>query len=201
MNLIERVKNILTQPQKEWLVINGETPNPATITTTYIIPLALIGTAACLLSYGVIGIGLGYGAKFKSFSFGLKVAIAYFAGSVAAPYITAAVIDNVGPNYGVEKNYGKAFQVAAYSNTAGLVGAIFLLIHSLSILAALAGLYGLYLLYIGLPILRPTKEADKKQTFFIIVLVVSIIVNFLIYFLTKNLFTPSLSDIAGSISY
>ncbi|HEX2628479.1 MAG TPA: Yip1 family protein [Chitinophagaceae bacterium] len=194
MNLIERVKNILTQPQKEWLVINGETPNPATITTTYIIPLAVIGAAACLLSWGVIGVGVGFGIKAKSFSFGLKVAIAYFIGSVAGPYITAAVIDNVGPNYGVDKNFGKAFQVAAYSATPGLVGGIFLLINSLAILTALAGLYGLYLLYIGLPILRPTKEADKKQTFFIVVLVVSIVVSFLIYFLTNNLFKPSLSD-------
>lgn len=200
MNLIERAKNILTQPQKEWLVINGEPANPGTITTTYIIPLALIGTAACLLSWGVIGVGVGFGVKFKSFSFGIKVAIAYFIGAVAGPYITAAVIDNVGPNYGVDKNFGKAFQVAAYSMTPGLIGGIFFLFNSLAILASLAGLYGLYLLYIGLPILRPTKEADKKQTFFIIVLVVSIIVNFLIYFLTSNLFKPSASDLLGGLS-
>lgn len=194
MNLIERVKAILTAPQKEWQTINGEPANPTAITTSYIIPLALIGTVAIFLAYGLIGVGYGF-VKFKSMSFGIKMAIAVFIGSVAGPYITGFIVDNVGPNFGAEKNFGKSFQVAAYSATPGLICGIFYLFHSVAILAVLGGLYGLYLLYIGLPVLKPTKEADKKTNYFVVVLVVSIIVNYLLYWLPSKLFTPSLSDV------
>lgn len=44
MNIIERVKNILTTPKTEWDVINNETPDTTKILTTYVIPLVAIGT-------------------------------------------------------------------------------------------------------------------------------------------------------------
>ena len=197
-SLIERVKAILTNPQKEWQVINSEPANPSNITVSYIIPLALIGTVAIFLSYGVFGIGAGI-FKFKSISFGIKMAVAVFISCVVGPYITALIVDNVGPNFGAEKNFGKSFQVAAYSATPGLICGIFYIFHSLTILAVLGGLYGLYLLYIGLPVLKPVKEADKKTNYFVVVLIVSIIVNYLLYWLPSQLFTPTISDISVSL--
>jgi len=43
MGLVDRVKNILLQPNAEWAVINTELTNTATLYKTYIIPLAAIG--------------------------------------------------------------------------------------------------------------------------------------------------------------
>ena len=50
MNLIERAKNILLTPNKEWDVVNGEEPNIPGIITGYVLPLA--GAAAVDLVSG-----------------------------------------------------------------------------------------------------------------------------------------------------
>ena len=192
MNLIERVKSILTVPQKEWQTINGEPGNPPGITTTYLIPLILIGTVAAFIGFGLIGISVGFGIKIKSMELGIKMAIGYAIRSIASVFILAFIIDALAPNFGAEKNFGKSFQVAAYSSTASLVAGIFLIIPSLAIIALLGGLYGLYLLFVGLPILKPTKEEDKKMNYFLVVLVVAIIVGFLLNFIQNQIFYPRL---------
>src|SRR6266446_6665673 len=192
MNLIDRVKNILTTPQKEWQVINGEPGNPSAITTTYLIPLILIGTVAAFIGFGLIGMSIGF-FKFKSTELGIKMAIGYAIRSLAGIFILAFIIDALAPNFGAEKNFGKSFQVAAYCSTASLVAGIFLILPSLAIIALLAGLYGLYLLYVGLPILKPTKEKDKATTYFLIILVVAIVVGILLNYIQNQIFYPRAS--------
>ncbi len=196
MNLIDRVKNILTTPQKEWQVINGEPGNPSAITTTYLIPLILIGTVAAFIGFGLIGMNIGF-FKFKSTELGIKMAIGYAIRSLAGIFILAFIIDALAPNFGAEKNFGKSFQVAAYCSTASLVAGIFLILPSLAIIALLAGLYGLYLLYVGLPILKPTKEKDKATTYFLIILVVAIVVGILLNYIQNQIFYPRASLTLG----
>ena len=192
MNLIDRVKNILTAPQKEWQVINGEPGNPSAITTTYLIPLILIGTVAAFIGFGLIGMSIGF-FKFKSTELGIKMAIGYAIRSLAGIFILAFIIDALAPNFSAEKNFGKSFQVAAYCSTASLVAGIFLILPSLAIIALLAGLYGLYLLYVGLPILKPTKEKDKATTYFLIILVVAIVLGILLNYIQNQIFYPRTS--------
>lgn len=188
-NLIDRVKNILTAPQKEWQVINAEPANPGSITVSYLLPLILVGAVAAFIGFGLIGINIGF-LKIKSTEFGIKMAIGYAIRSLLSVYILAFIIDALAPNFGAEKNFGKSFQLAAYSSTASLVAAVLLIIPSIAIIVMLAGLYGLYLLYVGMPILKPTKEADKKSTYFIVVLIVAIIIGFLLNYLQNELFYP-----------
>ena len=190
MNLIDRVKNILTTPDKEWQVINAEPANPTTITTTYIVPLAAIGFLALIINYGVFGYTILY-FKYTSMSVAIKMAIAYAIGAIGGPFLTGFIIDAVGPNFGVAKNYGKSFQVAAYSSTASLVSAFFLIHHSVAFLSLLGGLYGLFLLYKGLPVLRPTAEKDKASNYFVVVLLISIVVGFILYWLPSQILLPS----------
>ena len=193
MQLIERVKNILTIPQKEWLVINQENDDPSKITINYLLPLILIGTVAAFIGFGLIGINLGFGMKFKSTEFGLKMAIGYAIRTIASIFILAFIIDALAPNFGSEKNFPKSFKLAAYSSTAGLVAAIFLIIPSLGLLAALAGIYGLYILYVGLPVLKNT-DPEKTVTYFVVILVVAIIVNFVLTYIQNQLFYPSYNN-------
>ena len=190
MNLIDRVKNILLTPQKEWHVINSEPGNTANITTTYLLPLTLIGAFAALIGFGFLGVGIGV-FKITGVGWGIKMALGYAIRSILGVFIMAFIIDALASNFGSEKNFDKSFQVAAYSATAGLVGGIFLIVPALSILALLASLYGLYLLYLGLPVLKKTP-ADKAVSYFVVVLVVSIIVGVILYYITNLLFYPRL---------
>lgn len=190
MNIIDRVKNILINPQKEWQVVNGEAGNPAGITTTYLLPLTLVGALAAFIGFGLIGVGVGL-FKITGVDWGIKMALGYVIRTIISVFILAIIIDALATNFGSEKNFNKSFQVAAYSATAGLVGGIFLIIPALGILAGLASLYGLYLLYIGLPILKKTP-ADKAVNYFVVVLVVAIIVGVILYYLQNLLFYPRL---------
>lgn len=190
MNLIDRVKNILLTPQKEWHVINSEPGNTASITTTYILPLTLIGVFAAFIGFGFLGVGIGV-FKIAGVAWGIKMALGYAIRSILGVFIMAFIIDALASNFESEKNFDKSFQVAAYSATAGLVGGIFLIIPALSILVLLASLYGLYLLYLGLPILKKTP-ADKAVSYFVVVLVVSLIVWVIFYYLQNLLFYPRL---------
>lgn len=191
MNIIDRAKNILFTPQKEWQVINNEPGNAAGITTTYILPLTLIGVLAAFIGFGFFGVGVGF-FKIAGVGWGIKMALGYAIRSIAGVFIMAFIIDAIAPNFQSEKNFEKSFQVAAYSATAGLVGGIFLIIPMLSILAMLAGLYGLYLLYLGLPVLKKTP-ADKSVNYFVVVLVVWIIVGVILYYIQNLLFYPRLT--------
>jgi hypothetical protein len=71
MNLIDRVKNILITPQKEWDVIKGEQPNISGIVTGYVLPLAGAAAVAAFIGYAFIGVSFGFGFRLKGMDWGL----------------------------------------------------------------------------------------------------------------------------------
>ena len=156
MNLVERVKAILTTPKTEWNVINEETDDASKITMTYLIPLILIGAVASFIGFGLIGMNFGWGLKFKSTELGIKLAISYAVRGIAGVFILVFIIDALAPQFGSEKNFNKSFQLAAYSATASLVGGALLILPSLSILIIVAAIYGFYIAYLEIPVLKKT---------------------------------------------
>lgn len=192
MNLIERVKAILTTPKTEWNVINGEPDDASKITMTYLLPLILIGTVASFIGFGLIGMNFGFGFKFKSTELGIKLAISYAIRGVAGVFILAFIIDALAPQFNSEKNFNKSFQLAAYSSTASLVAAVLLILPSLAILIIVAAIYGLYIAYLGIPVLKKTSQ-DKHAVYFVVILVVSFVVNIILSYIERQLFYPKLN--------
>ena len=178
MNLIERAKNILLTPKTEWDVVNSETPDTQKILTTYVIPLVAIGAIASFIGWGLIGKSY-YGIKVSSTGLGVRYAIIALVGGIAGSLLLAFVIDALAPTFKSEKNFGRSFQLAAYSSTAGWVGAVFNILPSLAIIGSLVGLYGLYLLYLGLPKLKKTP-ADQITPYFVVSLIAMIVAYFVI---------------------
>jgi hypothetical protein len=186
MNLIERAKNILFNPNKEWDVINNEQPNTSGIITGYVLPLAGAAAVAAFIGYGLIGFNVGFGIRMKGMDWGLYQAIAVLAGALLSVFVSSFVIDALAPSFGSEKNMGKSVQLVAYSYTPAWVGGLLAILPALSIVGSLAGLYGLYLLYIGLPKLKKTP-ADKHIGYFVVSLIVLIVVFILIGLLMTKL--------------
>jgi hypothetical protein len=174
MNLIERAKNILLTPNKEWDVVNGEQPNTSSIITGYVLPLAGAAAVAAFIGYGLIGFNYGF-VKFKGINWGLYQGITVLAGALLSVFVSAFVIDALAPSFGSEKNLGRSVQLVAYSYTPGWIGGLLAILPSLAIIGSLAGLYGLYLLYLGLPKLKKTP-ADKHVSYFVVSLLVMIVV-------------------------
>jgi hypothetical protein len=171
MNLVERAKKIILEPKTEWGVIAGEQPNIGQIFMGYVLPLALIPTIASIIGFGLVGRG-----GFTSFSYGLAMAIVQLISAFFVVYLAAFVIDFLAPNFGSQKNLGRAVQLVAYSYTPAWVAGIFNIIPALSWIVILASLYSLYLLYLGL---APTMKTPQDKV--VVYLVVSIIVLIIVY--------------------
>lgn len=182
MNLIDRVKNIITKPKEEWDVINNETPNTQNILVSYVIPLVAIGAIASFIGWGLIGKSYGAGFisyKVKGIDLGLRYGIIAFVGGIVGVYLTAFVVDALAPTFQSEKNFGRSFQLAAYAFTPSWIGGIFNILPSLAIIGSLFGLYGLYLLYIGLPKLKKTPQ-EQVTGYFVVSLITMIVASFVI---------------------
>lgn len=178
MNLIERVKSIITSPKTEWEVINNEPDTVNNIFMKYILPLAAVGAVASFIGYGLIGTSV-LGFEIKGMDWGLKRAITYFAGVVVGYFVTTYVVDALAPSFNSEKNLNKSAQLVAYSYTPSLVGAVLAVLPSLYIIGALFGLYGLYLMYLGIGPMKKTPD-DKKIVYIAISIVVLIVAFFVV---------------------
>jgi hypothetical protein len=186
MNLIERIKNILVTPKTEWNVIAAEEQPIATVYTTYVLPLSIIGAAAALLGWGLIGKSYGtFLGSFtvKGFDIGIKYAIISLVSSAISFFVTSFVMDALAPSFGSEKNLNKSAQLVGYSYTPALIGAILGILPSLALIGSLVGLYGIYLMYLGIGPLKKTPD-DKKVVYmivsFVILLAVSIVLGLIL---------------------
>ncbi len=187
MNLVDRVKNIIMTPKTEWPVIAAEDANPTAILTGYVVPLAAVPAVATIIGTGLIGGPFG-----ASLSFGIGSGVVSFIVAVVGVYLTALVMDFLAPNFGSQKNFGRALQTVAYSYTPAWVGGVLGILPAIAWLGMLAGLYGLYLMYLGLPHTMKTPE-DKT----IIYMVVIIIVLVVIYAILAAIFTGILVALFG----
>lgn len=188
MNLIERVKNIITKPNSEWDVISTETPDVREITVGYILPLAALAALAAFIGYGLVGINL-MGFRVAGFNWGLYQALNVLIVSVGSVFLTAFVIDALAPSFVAEKNFDRSFQLVAYSYTPGWIGGLLMIFPPLGIIGSLFGLYGLYLLYIGLPKLKKVP-ADKLVGYFVVSLVVLIAAYFVLGLILTAILRP-----------
>ncbi|MBN8675700.1 MAG: YIP1 family protein [Chitinophagales bacterium] len=201
MNLIERAKNIMLAPNKEWDVINGEEPNTPGIITGYVLPLAGAAAVASFIGYALVGFNVGFGIRMKGFDWGLYHGVSALASGILTVFVAAFIIDALAPSFGSEKNMGRSVQLVAYSWTPGFVAGLAMILPSLAILSIVGIIYGLYLLYVGLPKLKKTPT-DKLVGYFVVSLITIIVVYFVLGFVLNKILAPifgipDISDVSG----
>jgi hypothetical protein len=172
--LVERAKNIILTPSREWEVIDGEVETIGSIYRQHVLPLAAIPAVAGLIGATLFGYS-AFGFSYRP-SIGAAAATAVFQyGAVLiGVFVLALIIDALAPHFGATPNRTQAFKVAAYSATASWVAGIFNILPALSFLSIL-GLYSLYLLYLGLPKLMRAPK-DKAMTYTLVVVIAAIAV-------------------------
>jgi hypothetical protein len=179
MGLVDRVKNILLSPSKEWEVIDGETATVASLYTGYIIPLAAITPICQTIGYSVFGVSLPFVGTWRTpIGSAITSAVVTYVLTLVGVYLLSLIIDNLAPTFGGTRSGIQALKVAAYSYTAAWVAGIFALIPGLRVLTIL-GIYSLYLLYLGIPVLMKSPK-EKALGYTAVVLVVGIIISFVI---------------------
>ena len=171
MDLVERAKNLVVQPQVEWPVIAGEPHTMHGLYTRYVMILAAIPPTAAFIGFAIVG--------FPLFRVGIGAALAYgvllYLMTLASVYVLAVAIDGLARSFGCEKNFEQAFKVAAFAPTAEWLAGIFNLLPALSILSLL-GLYSVYLLFTGLgPVMRVPE--DKLVPYAVVVIIIAIVLG------------------------
>ena len=176
MNLVSRVKGILTNPRQEWAAIDAEPLNLSEVLVGYVLPLAAIGPIA-----SVIGLSMfGFGGLFRmSVGSLVSMAVISFVLTVIGVFVCAWVANALAPTFGATPDMSQAIKVFAYSSTAAWVAGIFQIFPMLAILAIIGGLYSLYLLFLGLPLLMKAPP-DKATTYTVVVIIVVIVIFMII---------------------
>ena len=180
MNIIERVKNIIINPKKEWEVIATESSTVSSLLTGYVLPLTIIGAIAAFIGYGLIGVDLGVlGIKMSGTKWGLFYALNKLIVGIVAYYVSVYVVDMLAPSFASEKDLNRSAQLVAYGTTPAMIGGFFAILPSIVLIGALFGLYSIYVWYLGLSPVKKTPE-DKKVVYMIVSVIVYIIAMFVI---------------------
>lgn len=187
MDLVARVRRLLTDPTAEWKVIEQEPADTGALLKSYVAILAAIPAVCGFIGASIIGVG-PYRTGIIA---GIVSAIGGYILTFVGVFIVAFVIDALAEKFGGKKNFGSAMKVAAYAPSAAWVAAVFMAIPILSVLSVL-GLYTVYLFYTGLPILMKVPE-EKSLGYLLTVLVCAIIVWALILFVPSMLFGMRMS--------
>jgi Yip1 domain len=172
MNLVARVKGILTNPRQEWAAIDAEPLNLSEVLVGYVLPLAAIGPIASVIGWSTFGFGGLFRMSIGSL---ITTAIISFILTIVGVFLCAWVANALAPSFGATPDMSQAIKVSIYSSTAAWVAGIFNIFPALAILAVIGGLYSLYLLFIGLPMLMKAPP-DKGTTYTVVVIIVVIVV-------------------------
>lgn len=192
-SLIDRVKNILTNPKAEWEVINNEPATLKGLLTSYVIPLSLLSAIATFLKFFVFSplFGIAYALAYTAFA--ILVTIIVFV-------IAAYVIDALASNFKSEKDINKSAQLVAYSGTAGYVAGILSFIPVLGGLLSLAGaVYSIYLFYLGVGPLKKTPD-DQKVVYIVVYVLVSWVIYMVLFSVVAGVLFSSLVTGAAAAS-
>ena len=177
MNIVERVKNILLSPATEWPVIERETHTVRDLYLSYLIPLAGLSALASLIGGMLWGVSAGPVTMRFSFFDALSMALIGMVLGLISVWIVAWLISALAPTFKGEKNFDRAFTVAAFAMTGALVGGMAAILPALAwLLGVLGSLYSLYLLYKGLPILMKSPP-EKALGYTVVVVRLAIICN------------------------
>jgi hypothetical protein len=184
MDLQKRVVNILTTPQEEWRVIAAESADPATLTRTYIAPLAAIPAIARFIGFSIVGVSLPvFGAYRYGIVHGFTTAVIQYVLSIAGVFIAALVIDKLAPTFRSQSSTIRSLQLVTYASTVVWLAGILNIIPALAPLGLLAALYAIYLFYLGLPVMMKTP-ADQVIPYMVVAAVTIIVVMLVVGFAT-----------------
>lgn len=188
MQLIERAKGILLKPKETWADIEAETASTAGLFTGYLMLLAAIPAVCGFIGMSLIGFS-GFGVTVRvPLLAGLANMVVSYVLSLVGVFVLALIVDALAPTFGGMKSQIQALKLVVYASTAALLGGVFSLLPSLSMLGVLAALYSIYLIYTGLPVLM--KNPPEKSLVYTVVILVAGIVMAVVIGAVGSLFMP-----------
>jgi hypothetical protein len=167
--MLDRIMGILAAPDLEWSVIAHKDASSWAVFARYGAILALIPALAHWIGASFVG---GYVPVGK----GLVGALVIYAGSLAAVYLVALIVNLAASGFDAQRSFPRALLLAVYSAIPVWLAGIALAVPGLSFLAVL-GLYAAYLLWTGLPVLM-RAPAGRTLSYYSMVTGAALIIVF-----------------------
>jgi Yip1 domain len=164
--IVSQAQDVLLKPKEAWTEIDKRPISIQDTYINYIAPLAAFPAVAHFLGMALIGVGSGEAGhrEYVGFLPGLLFAVVSFGIALGAVYAFAYVTDHVGPQFGVARDFNRAFKLAAFFPTAAWLTGAIRIIPDLEMFWFLGAGYSLYLLFIAVPIVMK-PPADKAFTY------------------------------------
>jgi hypothetical protein len=177
-----RLINLFIKPKDEWVTIKGEKSTINNLFLNYAIFLAVIPAIAGLIGYSIVGYSVGALSFRLPFFRSLIWMIFQYVFTLGSAFILGLVIDALAPSFGATKDLDSSMKISIYSLSISWVLGIFMIFPGLRMLWMLAGLYALYIMFLGLREIK-TPSKDKEVTYFIAVIIISMLVSMATIFL------------------
>jgi len=189
MNVVERAKKLILQPQQEWQAIDAEEHSVQELFTGYVMILAAIPAVASFIGLSIVGSG-PFGSSYRvALGAGVMHLMAVYLMSLGAVYLFALIIEGFSPKFEGKRDFQQALKVAAFFPTPWWLAGVFSVIPALWIIGFFLGLYSLYLLFLGLPKLMQVPET--KAIPFVVVMFMALIIICVGIYIIVSLTLPS----------
>lgn len=177
-NAFAFLKKMVQKPAEFWNEV-ADYPGDDTmhLTFRYLMPMAAIPAVANLIGWGIVGRtyrtwGMVTTVRdwSKAFSFGFSS----FLAAVITVWVAAFLADRLAGSFRSEKNFIQSFRLMVYAMTPVLLGGVFNLIPSISMVGSVIALYAVVLLYTGIPLMKRTHE-ESRTSYLLVVMVLLLI--------------------------
>lgn len=150
--MIERIKNILFSPRREWPAIAEEATTVRGVYVPWVLALAAIPVLFNFIKGSLIGHGM-FGVTVRvPFGSGIGRMVFAYAISLVLVFVMALIVDALAPTFQAQKNRIQALKTVAYAWTASWLAGVAVVVPALGWLIVLTGgAYSIRLLYLGLP--------------------------------------------------
>lgn len=180
LHTIKRLKNLITQPIKEWAEIEKEKYSIKEIIYRFAFPIILFASITTYLGGSVI-------VELHSTQVSIIKALITFLSFSLSIYISAVVLNQLLPKFNTEKNLNSLLIVMIYAFSIFIITSGIADLHSYLNYINILGIYSLVLLWIGIKLVIKIS-ADKVAGFAIIAFLFTIIIYTLINFVLSLFF-------------
>lgn len=145
-------------PNVELQKIGKDSPDQARILVSFLLPLACIPALSWCL-----GLLLSGDAGVLAWmAIAHQGAVVYF-GSLLSIYLLSASLFALAPLFSVRRDWGRAFQVAAYSAAPVMLAGFLLVLPILAFVTLLAVCHSFYLQYVGVNCILGAREGESAE--------------------------------------
>lgn len=156
-----RAKNLILNPQLEWVRIDAETVSQKEIVKSYVVPFVILIAICSITGSSLLTV--------KTYSFSIiltKVVVSGFL-FIGGVYLSALIINELTTSFSIPRNTIATFKLVAYSFTSFFIASCLVsLLPDLPVLIIL-GFHSVYLFWLGATSVLKVSEASK--TGFVIV--------------------------------